>query len=152
MIVRPMTESDIPVLVEIGSQAHAESEYNIMSFSPDKCAALCRNLIENESLMCVVVVKDDAIIGVFAASAGETYFSTDRTASDILVYVIPEYRGSHAFLMLYAEYKEWAIKQGVKIMFLRNTTGYEPEKVGFLYHKLGFTQVGGIFRMEVNNV
>jgi GNAT superfamily N-acetyltransferase len=152
MKVRTITEADIPVLVDMGAKAHEESKYKGLSFSVDKCTELCHRLIGDSNLLCVVAVKEDMIVGILAASANPTYFSCDRTASDILIYVLPKHRGSWAFFVLCSEYLRWAKESGAKIIFLSNTTGYEPEKVGKLYQKLGFEQVGGIYRQEVHNV
>ena len=38
MIIRPMTEDDIKILVEMGELAHKESDYNIMSYDGTKCS------------------------------------------------------------------------------------------------------------------
>lgn len=151
MIVREMTESDIPVLVKIGSQAHLESEYRTMTFSSEKCERLGQAMYSLENLKCFVVERDGEIIGFLMASVDEGYFTDEKTTSDLLVYVKPEWRGSRAFYLLITEYIAWAKEQDAKLIFLSNSTGYEPEKIGKLYERLGFHRVGGIFQMEVQN-
>jgi len=152
VIVRPMTESDIPILIQMGLRAHLESEYRNMRFSPEKCERLGQAMNSLSNLQCFVVERNEEIIAFLMASVEEGYFTNEKTASDLLVYVKPEWRGGRAFYMLVFEYIEWAKEQDVKLIFLSNSTGYEPAKVGRLYEHLGFHQVGGIFQMEVKDV
>jgi GNAT superfamily N-acetyltransferase len=145
-----MIEDDIQTLVEMGAKAHKESAYNVMSYSPERCIDLGKQILTHPDFMlCSVVEKNEQIIAFLMAECCPAYFSDEKTASDLLVYVLPEHRGSRAFLLLCLDYVAWAKRQGAKIIFLSNTTGYEPEKVGKLYQQLGFEQIGGIYRMEV---
>ena len=149
MIIRQITKDDIPRLIEIGLMCHQESEYNVMSFSGNKCIALCERIIAEPQMLGTVTVKDSVITGVLVAAAIPAYFSDEITASDLLVYVLPEYRGSRAFYMLCLSYVGWARTKGARLIFLRNSTGIESEKVGKIYQRMGFEHVGGIYRMEV---
>jgi GNAT superfamily N-acetyltransferase len=147
-LIRQITYDDIPTLIEIGRKAHEESEYNVMSFNPDKCMRLCEQIINSPAMLGIVTLKDDVIAGVIVAAVYPGYFTDELTASDLLVYVLPGYRGTRAFYRLCIFYITWARLQGAKLIFLRNSTGIEPEKVGKLYERMGFAQVGGIFRKE----
>ena len=148
MIIRPITIDDIPALIGIGRKVHQESEYNVMSFNPQKCELLCHSIITNPDMFGRVTVKEGVIIGVVVAGVCPTYFSDELNASDLLVYVLPEYRGTRAFFMLCIEYIAWAKIMGARLIFLRNSTGIEPEKTGNLYQRMGFQHIGGIYRME----
>jgi len=148
MIIRPMTEDDIKILVGMGDMAHKESAYNVLSFDASKCTTLGNLILCNpETLCCLVAEKDDKIVGFLMASISEAYFSVEKVASDLLVYVLPDYRGSRAFLMLIASYVRWSKEHGAKLVFLGNTFG--DSTVDALYIKLGFRHMGGLFRMEV---
>ncbi|MFA5401803.1 MAG: GNAT family N-acetyltransferase [Dehalococcoidia bacterium] len=148
MIIRQITHDDIPKLIEIGLMCHQESEYNIMSFSANKCIALCERIISEPQMLGMVTVKDNETTGVLVAAAIPAYFSDEINASDLLVYVPPEYRGTRAFYLLCLSYIGWARTKGARLIFLRNTTGIEADKVGRLYERMGFSRVGGIYRME----
>lgn len=148
MIIRQITKDDIPKLIEIGLMCHQESEYSVMSFSANKCIALCERIITEPQMLGMVTVKDSEITGVLVAAAIPAYFSDEINTSDLLVYVPPEYRGTRAFYLLCVSYIGWARTKGARLIFLRNTTGIEADKVGRLYERMGFSQVGGIYRME----
>ena len=132
----------------MGRKAHEESEYNVMSFNPDKCVQLCEQIINLPVMLGVVTLKDDIITGVLAAGVHPAYFSDELTSSDLLVYVLPEHRGSRAFYMLCIFYVSWARSKGARLIFLRNSTGIEPAKIGKLYERMGFEHIGDIYRME----
>ena len=148
MIIRQITHDDIPRLIEIGLMCHQESEYSVMSFSANKCIALCERTIAEPQMLGTVTAKDGVITGVLVAAAIPAYFSDEITASDLLIYVLPEHRGSRAFYMLCLSYVGWARAKGARLIFLRNSTGIESEKVGNIYQRMGFEHVGGIYRME----
>jgi GNAT superfamily N-acetyltransferase len=144
-----MTEADIQALVTMGSRAHSESEYRKMSFNPDKCERLGQAMYSLSNLKCFVVEQYNKIIAFLMASVEEGYFTDEKTSTDLLVYVLPEWRGSRAFYLLVRAYIGWAKEQGAKLVFLSSSTGYDPEKITSLYTRLGFHRVGGIFQMEV---
>jgi len=152
MTIRPMTEKDIPKLVEMGAKAHMESQYKGMKFIPEKFRSFLCQFIGNVYLLCIVAVKDEEIIGAMAGQVDETYFSNELTASDLFVYISPEHRGSRAFYLLCSEYIAWARQKQGRMIFLANTYGYESEKVGDIYQRIGFEQIGGIYRQEVSYV
>lgn len=149
MIIRPFTSDDIPRLIEIGHMAHEESEYRTMEFSEEKCKHLCRQIILKPEMFGRVAERDGVIVGVAIGGIFPPYFSSDLNASDLLFYVLPEHRGSRAFYVLCIEFIAWAKISGAKLIFMRNTTGVMPGKVGELYERMGFSKVGGIYRMEV---
>ena len=149
MIIRPFKDDDIPALIDIGRKAFEESEYRAMQYDEKKCEHLCRQIMMKPELFGRVAVRDGVIIGVAVGGIFPPYFSDDLNASDLLFYVLPEYRGTRAFYVLCIEFIAWAKVNGAKLIFLRNTTGIMPEKVGALYERMGFSTVGGIYRMEV---
>ncbi len=148
MIIRPIEPRDVDALIEIGRQAHEESEYREMSFDEAKCRALCESAIDRWSFIALVAERDGAIIGMLLAAIAPAYFSTDLTAGDLLFYVLPTHRGSRACHRLCRAYIDMARTLGAKLIFLRNSTGIKPDETGELYERMGFAHVGGIYRME----
>lgn len=148
MTVRDFTHTDIDRLIELGRLAHEESEYRVMTFDENKCRSLCEMIIATPSFIGIVAEKDGQIVGCLVAIVSLAYFSDEKTGGDFLVYVMPEHRGSSAFYRLCQEYVFQARVKGARLIFLRNTTGIMPEKVGEIYERMGFEKVGGIYRME----
>lgn len=149
MECRPLTRDDFPALIHLGARAHEESEYSLLTFSPEKCLQLFESSLVNPDVLIVVAVLDGVLVGVLGAGVYAPYFSEERVSGDLLVYVAPEYRGTMAFIKLVSQYVTWAKEHGAKLIFLRSSTGIEPEKTEKLYTKLGFINVGGNFVMEV---
>jgi len=147
--VRLMEERDISRLVEMGAQAHAESEYRLINYDREKATSLCRRALVGNGVVCLVCCRDEAILGVLVAEAYEPYFSHERVASDLFVYVLPEHRGGRAFVLLVWSYIGWAKRISAKLIFLRTSTGIKPKQTSDLYRRLGFAEIGGIYRMEV---
>lgn len=148
MKIRPFTHDDIPQLIALGRRAHEESEYRGLVFDEDKCRALCEAAISSDAFIAMVAVTEETITGILLAAVADAYFSTDKTAGDLLVYVPPEHRGTRSFYMLAVAYVVQAREKGARLIFLRSSTGIETEKTESLYRRLGFKKMGGIYRME----
>lgn len=128
---------------------HNESEYSAMEYSPEKCAELGYMAIEDANMMIISVKDGDTYAGLMIASVRAPEFSHDLIAWDTLIYVHPDYRGTRAAILLLKEYRRWSIARGAKMIFMRTTTGIEPQKTGKLFEKLGFRYVGGNYLLEV---
>lgn len=145
---RPITPEDVETLVEMGERIMQESEYRGLTYSSDKIRQIAQLCMDGR-MYGIVAVSHDRIVGVLVAMITEAWFSSGLVSSDLIVYVTPDSRGGFAFILMVHAYIAWAAKAGAQIIFLRTSTGVEPEKTARLYEKTGFKQVGGIFRMEV---
>jgi len=149
MEIRPITDKDIPGLIHMGADMHNESEYRSLEYSPEKIADLCYAAIKTKDVLGLIAVDSfRSPIGVLGATVQEAYFSKDKTALDLLVYVTPKHRGSTAFIKLIKHYVTWAQERGASLIFLRQSTGINTDMVENLYKRLGLHHVGGIFCME----
>lgn len=149
MEVRRIIKKDIPKILEMGRLMFEESAYNSLEYSPERCVDLCNRVIEDKSYLGIVVLDGETICGMLGAYIGMTDFTEDLIANDILIYVLPEYRGTAAFPWLFRYFMKWAGMNGAKLMLLGTSAGINPGAVGRLYQKYGFTPVGGIYRKEV---
>ena len=143
-MIRPMTEEDIEALTSIGAAMHLESDYKNTEYSADKCRALGANIIENPHLLGLVSEVDGDVNGFFIGVISEHYFSDTLMSSDLLLYVIPEYRNGLSGLRLIKSYIAWAIESGVEPsnIQLGQTAGIDPHVVDRLNKNLGFDPSG----------
>ena len=89
-----------------------------------------------------VVIEDNKIIGFMITSREDAYWSDDKYHTDVLTYVLPQYRGTKAFSLLLATAKRRAKDEGVMLQ-LAGLGGLEEAnavyekrflKAGSVYH------------------
>lgn len=150
MRIRQANDADLPALMALGKDMYLESNYTSVSFSEDKLALIGVQCL-NDPVWIVRVAEhsDGSIIGMFVGYISQFIFSFDLIASDFVLYVKPEYRGTSAAIRLIAEYVRWAKEREAKIVNIGTTTGVATAETTAFYKKLGFTQIGAVFRMEV---
>lgn len=145
MLVREVTEKDIPQIIHLGGRMHEESQYNVLDYAPEKVANVCYQIIDNDNMLGLVVVHETKIVGMFSAYVDEFLYGSDLVAKDTLLYITPEHRGGMAFIKIMNEYQNWAFLNGAKMVFASQTSGIEVDKTSYLYSRLGFERVGGTF-------
>lgn len=144
MIVREVTEKDIPQIIHLGGRMHEESQYSALDFNPATVATMCYQIIDSEDMVGFVAVSGKEVVGMMSADVAPYLYGHELIAKDMLLYVQPEHRGSMAFLEMIKEYENWAFIKGAKLVFLSQTSGIDVEKVNKLYSRLGYDMVGGI--------
>ena len=151
MIIRPMTEADIQDVVDMGAVMHAEGAYINMTYDPHKCADLARAVMADTENQIALVAETEhgEVVGMLSGYVIPFYFGPDLVSHDRIVYIIPSYRGTSAFLRLVRKYVEWARSKKVRQIFMAISTGINTDKTTDLYVRLGFRHVGGVFQLEV---
>ena len=144
MIVRALQERDIPACIHIGAAMHAESDFQDMEYSPEKCAELGRRVIADGNYAWFVAETDGSIAGMIGGYVCPSYFGHDKVAHDFLVYILPEFRGGRAFILLIRAFVAWAEEMGASKIHLANSAAIT--NVDKLYARLGFDCIGSIYR------
>lgn len=93
---------------------------------------------------------DDEFIGCMIASVDRTWWSSQKMAEDILLFVKEEHRGSLAAVKLIQAYKDWALAKEADVIRLSSMSGIKPERTAKLYQRLGFDLVGMVNLLEVD--
>lgn len=144
MSIRPAKTSDIPALLDIGEAMHAESpRYSRLTFSRTVLTETLANVVERP--WGFAWVKDGAggrIDAVMIGLVAQHWCSTDRTASDLALYVRPECRGGTAAPRLIREFVRWAKEQGAAFAAVGVTAGINEAQAVGLYTKLGAKHCG----------
>lgn len=147
-MVRDATLDDIPAMVALGAIMHAESRYSFMAYDGEKVAITLKTLMQTGGFV-RVHVKDGEIDGGMVGYMGNPWFSGERVASELALFVVPGKRGGMAAWYLLSEFVAWAEQQGAREITLAITTGVKVEETGRMYQRLGFEQVGGVFKRRV---
>ena len=81
--------------------------------------------------------SNEQIIGGMMGCVTESFFGNDVIASDMGLYVYPEYRGGMASVRLVRAFEDWAKSKGVNEINIGQTTGIHMARTSQLYEKMG---------------
>ena len=134
-------------LLALAAEMHAESRFSRFAFVPEKVRAMLATLIVADDGF-LWVFDDGDVIGALAATVFEHWFSSDRVAQDVGLFVRPDRRGGAAAAALIDRYIVWAHERGAVDVELGVNTGVRPERTGKLLERLGARLVGWLYSWE----
>lgn len=141
--MREATYFDLPALIALGERMHAESpHFSRIAFSAVKLRETLMAVMGSPDGFLWVVEKDGVIAGVMVAIALQHWCSTDVVATELVLFVEREHRGSLIGARLIKKYRTWAALKGCKQVTAGVSTGVDVEKTTALYERLGFKQFG----------
>lgn len=149
-MIRDATHVDIPTMLALGRQMHAESRYAAFPWNDAKVDALLRTLIDSDDGLALVAEKGGELIGGFLGAAFDHWCTDARQSSDFAMFVTPEHRGGMVGLRLLRRYAAWAAGRGVPpgLIGCGITTGVDLAASTRLYQACGFEHVGHLFTYE----
>ena len=147
-MIRAATALDIPAMIGIGREMHAESWYAYLPFDEVKLTATLLRLIDGSGFL-EVYERNGEISGGMAGICAEMWFCRARIASDLALFVLPGKRGSIAAVRLLERFVQWARWQGASEVNLGVSTNVRKDETGRLYEALGFSHVGGIYKLRI---
>jgi GNAT superfamily N-acetyltransferase len=124
---------------------HAESKYRCYDFDPLKLANTISELIELDRGIAIVAELQGQIVGGLIGYLAEHYFGNDLAAYGLALFIHAEHRNGMVGPRLIKQYVEQARNKGASEIVFANTTGYEKERVGRLFERLGFNHDGYVF-------
>lgn len=154
-MIRLAKLNDLDRIVEVGASLHAETEhFGRCRYVGEKVKAFIGALINSDDGFVMVAERDGQVVGGIVAVTVEQWFSHDKIATEISVFILPEYRGSMDALRLLKAFKAWARTKGVVYTMAGISTGIHAEKTKALYQAAGMRYVGPImeFPMEQGEV
>lgn len=151
-IRRPRDMTDIDKMVALGELMANEGAYHSIPYSVDKTRTLGAYLLadeEEETYFARLVEQDDRVIGMFIGSISEYYFSKGKIASDMLLYMHPDYRKGTAPVRMVKAFMKWAKDHNALEVCMGVTAGINNEAVYKLYGLLGMEHVGHIYKARI---
>lgn len=140
-LIRDATPDDLDLLMDIAQAMHQESpRFSKLAFSEAKVLQLYVGLMELPNGLLAVAEKDGVVVGGVAGIVTEHWFSTDLTANEFAVFILPEHRGGMTAARLVQHYVQWAKAQGAKLIQLGISTGVQPVETAALYRALGLKE------------
>lgn len=111
--------------------------------STHTAVASVRGVLISPDFLCIMVRDGVAPVGIFIGGVTRHPLFTDRIASDLVNYVIPEYRGGFIATRLVRKFEAWARRKQVKYVNLGQSTAIgDMARVSKFYNKLGFQTTG----------
>ncbi len=150
MKVRRATMDDLFPLVELGAQFHAESSYKNTEFDPIVFAEFLQKALSGGDFFAVVMEKSGAIVGTMIGMVAPFFFSKQIRATDIMLYVLPSFRGGSGAFQMEKLFTSWASGHGAVVpKILGVSTGIKLEKTHAFYGRMGYSCIGYIFAKEL---
>lgn len=141
--VRLATLADIDQLIELGRQMSQESpRFSRLGYVPGKVRQVLEFLIEHPDGLVLAGEIDGRVLGVLVATCSEHFFSHDRVASELVVFVAPQARGGQLVVRMVKAFEAWAKDRGAREITMGISTEVNAERTAALYERLGFPVTG----------
>lgn len=116
-------------------------EESIFNSEPDRIKIV--HTIHHPDVYTIVAYEDEKPIGLFIGTYYEHILFKGKMATDLVVYVAKERRGSMISLRFLKMFEEWLRDKDVKYIMLGQSTGIgDVDRVCKFYEKLGYTMTG----------
>lgn len=149
MSIRQATIDDLGAIIALGKQMHAESgRFGVLAFDEQKVRDRFANLVANDNAFVLVCEQEDGeIVGGFAGYVAEHWYSTDKAAQDLALFVRPDRRGGIAAARMVKAFIAWAKERGALQIVLGISTGVRVEETAALYRSIGLKQFGYLYEV-----
>jgi len=147
-MLREATLDDLDQLVELGRRMVGESpRFSLLEFDAQRLAAMLRAAIASPDAFTWVCDIDSQVVGCLFAVLTPHWMSSDLTACDLALFMLPEHRGTLAPARLLNAYAAWARASGAKHRLLGVMTGVNTDETVRLCERLGWRRAGVV--MEI---
>ena len=150
MKIEPLKHGDVESCIMLGFLMHKESALNDIPFNIPKMRSIANACLTHPDWSCHTAKVNDIVVGIVVGLINEFWFSSERYAMDLALYVHPEYRGSSAAIRLLTEFTKWCSTKNVKQIRMGESTRVNPEATKKLYEKVGFEVAGQLFVRPVH--
>lgn len=141
---RKATLFDVPQLVALGRQMHAESRYADLPFDPGVLATTLSSMLSDQFVY--VVDRDGELLGGMLGCVVPSWFGPGAMAYDMGLFVAPDRRGGLAAMQLIAAFKAWAAAMDAVEVTCGVTTGVHEAATDKLYRRLDFAPSGTAYK------
>lgn len=140
---------DIPILVNMVKDCHSETYYSKYKFSYQAVTATFSLCLNEEQVSCFVTCdEENGIRGFIVIAVDNPFFSRERFAHNLLVYVKPEFRSGKDFLFLLRKLIEVAKEKNCIDIECSNSSKIKSERFDDMLENIGFKSYGKNLRME----
>ncbi len=137
-MLRPIVAEDIGLIIEMLLTLHVESpHYNKVQPDEDYVRTTLASLIEQPAFIGYI---DADLRGLMFGIATRTWYDSELNASELLLYILPEYRGGMLAVRLIKQFELAALQRGCVHVRAGASTLVNTEQTLSLYERLGYTR------------
>ncbi|AQW32713.1 N-acetyltransferase family protein [Ralstonia syzygii subsp. celebesensis] len=141
MSIRIATAEDVPRIVELGAEMHAESpRWSRIPFNPVRAAGTMGDVITSPDGVAFLYERDGVVVGGIAGTLQPHWACDASLAHETAFFVDREHRGGMAATRLICALVAWGRIKGAAWLHAGTSTGLDPEMVAQLYERLGFVR------------
>lgn len=148
-MLRPLTEQDLPALLEIAREMHQSGVYAEYPMDEGRVTHILRAVITAPEALSVGYEIGGVLVGALAAEVVQDLWVDVMVAVDHAFYVRAAYRGSRAGVALLREYERWASVMGADVMRPVVYAGVDNAGVEHILSRMGYEQAGTIHKKGV---
>ena len=151
-MIREATALDVLPALELSEHYAAEAEeYAGLTYDPEVAVQNFMYAVDSDlHLFILSITGDGKVAGMLWATCSPfQMWSSDWIATDQIVYVKPDYRGTSHGMALIKHYERWAKELGASEVRLSIASGIHEDKTGELYKKIGYSHLGTIYRRKL---
>lgn len=152
--IRPYALSDLPFIVSTSVREVPKlPNYKGIEADPDRIEYLLKHNLGNAStFQCWVLVDPETqqLVGGVAGYCVPGMLFWDLVATDVFLFVLPEWRTLRNVVKLMTAYKMWAKSRGCKIINASYTGGYRTEEMAQLMKRQGYVEVGALWMLRLD--
>ncbi|AQZ53820.1 hypothetical protein [Martelella mediterranea] len=141
--------ADIRPVVALAREAHAESRFSYIPFSPAKVEAIIARIVARPAQSaCILATRGGDVVGMLWCSVGEYHIGSDVLLTTIHNLNVAKplratLAGGRVTLGLLKRAEAWSRAKGAREMLFHVTSGVETERTERMMRKLGYEGIGG---------
>lgn len=118
---------------------HSETIYSSLNFSGVACADFLLRHAKHDQFIQV----DER--GIMLGEISPSFFGSDLSANDVLIYIRPECRGEGLAKTSIESFFLWAKDKGAKLITIGQSTGQNQTEFSALINKLDLQPLGAVY-------
>lgn len=144
--------NDVPAIVEMGRKLYEGSVYSTVKADYTRSREMIEKFIieGNQNFLVMLSHDEGKPVGVIAAYAFQPLFSSERIATESLLWLEPEYRTSKRGNELLDAYEYWAKLIGVSVVQYGLLASADP-RLGDFYRRRGCVEVERVFYKDLRS-
>lgn len=139
-MIREANFFDIPEILQIGKKLHetAVTHNWLYNFDDEMAMQACKDFIFSQHKLLLVCICDNRIVGFFWAALTTPLAGKEVIATDVMLFVLPEYQGRQTLIKFIKQYERWAKTKGAQSIELSVSSGINHERTLSIYSYFGY--------------
>lgn len=143
-----LTIDDLDQVATLLRAAHDETRYRTRPFNEARATKVLQAVLHSPALFARGIHHDEQLVGLMIGEIADSlWWSSERIATSLALYVLPEHRGRGAELV--RAFLEWAKASGANHVTIGVTAGIDDERAGALLESFGLVRQAAAFEMEI---